>query len=96
MYGRVDASGTPRTDRVPIAISAIQPVQRAFVAELSPSDIRATGLGMFQMTVGLAAQPASLVGGLLWETFGSGATFCVAASLSIVAMCMVPLVRETA
>lgn len=41
---------------------------RAFVADLSPADIRATGFGAYHATVGLLALPAGLVAGKLWLT----------------------------
>ncbi len=54
---------------------AIEPVQKTFVSELSPIEHRASLLGAFQMTVGLCALPASLIAGLLWDTFGGRAPF---------------------
>ncbi len=54
---------------------AIEPVQKTFVSELAPIEHRASLLGAFQMTVGLCALPASLVAGLLWDTFGKHAPF---------------------
>lgn len=54
---------------------AIEPVQKAFVSELAPIEHRASLLGAFQMTVGLCALPASLIAGLLWDTFGELAPF---------------------
>ena len=54
---------------------AIEPVQKTFVSELSPIEHRASLLGAFQMTVGLCALPASLIAGLLWDTFGEHAPF---------------------
>ncbi len=61
---------------------AIEPVQRTFVSELSPIEHRASLLGAFQMTVGLCALPASLVAGLLWDTFGEHAPFCLSLGLT--------------
>jgi len=54
---------------------AIEPVQKTFVSELSPVEHRASLLGAFQMTVGLCALPASLIAGLLWDTYGKQAPF---------------------
>jgi len=61
---------------------AIEPVQRTFVSELSPVEHRASLLGAFQMTVGLCALPASLIAGLLWDTFGKQAPFYFSLGLS--------------
>ncbi|MFH0776694.1 MAG: MFS transporter, partial [Patescibacteria group bacterium] len=49
---------------------ALGPVQKAFVAELAPPDLRASALGGYQMAIGLAALPASLGAGILWDVFG--------------------------
>jgi MFS family permease len=50
-------------------------VQKAFLATLIPQEYKATGFGLYNMLVGLAMLPASLVGGFLWERFGPQATF---------------------
>jgi len=50
--------------------ASLEPVQRAFVAELSPSSFKATGIGTYQMVVGLLSLPASLIFGYLWDAFG--------------------------
>ena len=50
--------------------AALEPVQRTCVAELSPTEFRASCLGGFQMVTGLCAFPASFVAGILWESFG--------------------------
>jgi MFS family permease len=63
---------------------AIEPVQKAFVSELSPVEYRASLLGAFQMTVGLCALPASLLAGLLWDLFGGQAPF----SFSLLLTCL--------
>lgn len=54
---------------------AMEPAQRTFVSELSPTEYRASMLGAFQMIVGLCALPASVVAGLLWVNFGMSAPF---------------------
>lgn len=50
-------------------------VQRAFAADLAPEELRATGIGTFHFSIGLAAFPASFIGGLLWEYVSPQATF---------------------
>ena len=49
---------------------ALDPVQRTFVSELAPCDLRASCLGGFQMVIGLCALPASFIAGILWEGVG--------------------------
>lgn len=60
-------------------------VQRALVADLVPSDLRATAMGTFNFSIGLATLPASLIGGLLWDRIGPSATFFYGAAMALVA-----------
>ena len=50
-----------------IAYAIIDGNQRAYIADLSPENLRATALGTFHAITGLAALPASLIAGLLWQ-----------------------------
>lgn len=50
-------------------------IQKAFLAAIIPSDAKATAFGMYATVVGLAMLPASLIGGWLWDTVSSSATF---------------------
>ena len=57
---------------------------RAFVADLTPVGLRATGFGAYHATIGFLALPAGLLAGRLWEvdyrwTFVAGNVFCAAA-----------------
>lgn len=58
--------------------------QRALVSDLSSPEIRGTALGTFQMLTGLAAVPAGLISGLLWD-LAPQYTFAYGAGLSLVA-----------
>jgi len=58
-------------------------VQRAFAADLVSPDLRGTGLGAFHFTVGIAAFPASLFGGLLWNYISPSATFIFGAVIAL-------------
>ena len=46
---------------------------RAYVADLVPQDQRGTAYGLFHAGVGLAALPASLIAGILWQGLGGWA-----------------------
>ena len=63
----------------------IDGVQRAFVVDLSPPDLKATALGTFHTATGLAALPAGVIAGLLWDTISPETTFVYGFVLSIVA-----------
>jgi MFS family permease len=63
----------------------IEGQQRSLIADLVPADLRATAFGAYYAVVGAALLPASIVAGLLWRRAGPGATFALAAALSLVA-----------
>ena len=63
----------------------IDGVQRAFVVDLSPPDLKATALGTFHTATGLAALPAGVIAGLLWDTIGPEMVFAYGFVLSTVA-----------
>ena len=54
---------------------SLEPVQKAFVAELAPADFVASSLGGYQMVIGLLSLPASLFAGLLWDKISITAPF---------------------
>jgi MFS family permease len=66
-------------------------VAKAFVADLVPSEKRGTAYGIYNAAVGVAAFPASLIAGLLWQGaggwngFGAWAPFTFGAALALLA-----------
>jgi len=76
--------------------AAIEPVQRTFVSELSPTEYRASMLGAFQMIVGLCALPASVVAGVLWVNFGMSAPFYFSLGLTSLTVALMLFVKEQA
>lgn len=58
--------------------------QRAFVSDLSTPDQRATALGTYHSAIGLAALPASLIAGGLYQGIGPWAAFTYGAILGAV------------
>lgn len=58
--------------------------QRAFISDLSEPEIRGTALGTFETLTGLAAIPAGLIAGFLWN-FSAIYTFGYGFALSFVA-----------
>jgi MFS family permease len=64
--------------------AALEPVQKTLVAELAPSEYRASSLGGYQMVIGLCAFPASLLAGILWESQGIVTPFYLSLGLTIV------------
>ena len=56
----------------------------AMVANSAPKDLRGSAFGIFNMLRGLVLLAASVVAGLLWDRFGSEATFGFASALALV------------
>ena len=60
-------------------------VEKALVADLVPANVRGAAFGWFNLTIGLAAFPASLIFGGLWQKYGATTAFVTGASLALVA-----------
>lgn len=60
-------------------------VERALVADLVPQEVRGRAYGIYNFIIGIAALPASLLMGILWQSFGPKAAFLFGASLALVA-----------
>lgn len=59
--------------------------EKALVADFAPSHLRGSAFGLYHLTVGIGAFPASLLFGLLWQRFGAGAAFTFGAGLALLA-----------
>jgi MFS family permease len=68
--------------------------QKALVADLVPAEARARGFGLYHMCVGLAALPASLLFGLLYQRLGAATAFLTGAGLALGAVVLLPLSRK--
>jgi dipeptide/tripeptide permease len=55
------------------------------VADIVPSMRRGTAFGWYYLAIGMAALPASVIFGMVWDRFGSHAAFNLGASLAIAA-----------
>jgi predicted MFS family arabinose efflux permease len=63
---------------------------------LVPERLRGTAYGIFNAALGVAALPASLIAGLLWDWYGPSAPFLFGAALAILAiigLLLIPLRR---
>jgi MFS family permease len=71
--------------------AATEGAARALVADLVPESTRGTAYGLFNAAIGIAALPASLIAGLLWQGagawtgFGPSAPFIFGAVMSLLA-----------
>jgi MFS family permease len=64
--------------------------QKALVAEVVPAAARARGFGAYHLCVGLAALPASVLFGLLYQRLGASTAFLTGAGLALAAVALLP------
>jgi MFS family permease len=57
----------------------------ALVADLVPEHLRGTAYGIFNAALGIAALPASLLAGFLWDWYGPAAPFLAGGGLALLA-----------
>lgn len=60
-------------------------VERAYVADLVPPEGRGRAFGAYSLAVSIASLPASVIFGMVWETWGSQAAFAMGALLALAA-----------
>jgi MFS family permease len=60
-------------------------VEKALVADFAPARLRGSAFGLYHLTVGLGAFPASLLFGMIWQKFGPAAAFGFGAGLAFLA-----------
>lgn len=59
--------------------------EKALVADLAPASRRGTAFGFFNAAVGIAALPASIVFGLVWDAYGAEVAFVMGAGIALLA-----------
>ena len=62
-----------------------EPAERALVAQLAPRHLRGTAFGLFHFIIGIAALPASVLFGWLFQTFNPATAFATGAGLAMAA-----------
>ncbi len=77
-----------------IFYAMIDGVQRAFVVDLAPSELKATALGTFHTSIGLIALPGGFLAGLLWDFISPEATFVFALTLCLSALLLFIFVKN--
>lgn len=79
-----------------IYFGLVEPAERAWVASLVPPHLRGTAFGWYHCAIGLAALPASVVFGLLWQQWGAAVAFSAGAALATLAALLLPGARGDA
>lgn len=60
-------------------------VERAFIAEIAPTSLKGTMLGLHSTLSGIALLPASVIAGVLWDSIGVYAPFIFGGAMSLIA-----------
>lgn len=68
--------------------------EKALVADIVAADQRGGAFGLYNMAMGIAAFPASVVFGVVWDKMGSHYAFIMGAMLALVAAAMLFGVRQ--
>jgi MFS family permease len=69
-------------------------VEKALVADLAPAHLRGSAFGLYHLTVGIGAFPASLLFGMVWEKFGAAAAFGMGAGLALLSSVMLAILKN--
>jgi len=72
----------------------IDGVQRAFVVDLAPENLRATALGTFHTAIGVVALPGGYIAGMLWDKINPEATFLYGFILAVLSTILFIFVKE--
>jgi MFS family permease len=73
-----------------------EPAERTMVANLVSAERKGLAFGWFNFAIGIAALPASVVFGTLYETYGGQVAFGYSALLALAAAVVLAAVRRTA
>jgi len=68
-----------------IYIALTEGVEKALLADIAPSHLRGTVIGLHAALVGVALLPASFIAGLLWEFLGASAPFYFGSGMGLLA-----------
>lgn len=68
-------------------------IQKAYIADLVPAGQRGTAMGTFNAMTGLAALPASILAGFLWQMFGPMVAFSTSSVIAVIAALLMMMLR---
>jgi MFS family permease len=69
----------------------VEGVEKAYVADFIPEELRGSAYGLFNLAIGLGALPASVLFGVIWQTLGAPAAFGLGAGLAAAAAALLAL-----
>jgi MFS family permease len=68
-------------------------IQKAYIADIVPEGQRGTALGTYNAMTGIAALPASIMAGFLWQTFGPMVAFSTSSMIALSAALLMMIFR---
>jgi MFS family permease len=68
-------------------------IQKAYIADIVDERQRGIAMGTFNAMTGLAALPASILAGLLWQTYGPLAAFSTSSVIAVIAALLMIILR---
>ncbi|BFT72407.1 MFS transporter [Paenibacillus sp. P36] len=68
-------------------------VQKAYISDIVPEGQRGVAMGTFNALTGIAALPASLIAGFLWESFGPTVAFGTSSVIALLAVLLIILLK---
>jgi MFS family permease len=68
-------------------------IQKAYIADIVPEGQRGTAMGTYNAMIGIAALPASILAGFLWQTFGPAAAFSTSSGIAILSALLMLIFR---
>lgn len=71
-----------------------QGILASFVADKSPTELRGTAFGIFNLVSGVCMLIASILAGWLWQSKGSDSTFLIGALLATAALLLLLLKKS--
>jgi len=75
-------------------MGATEGVSKALIVDLIPTDLKATGLGIFAGLTGMCTLIASTMAGFLWDSYGENVPFLVASAGAFISATMLLLYKR--
>lgn len=79
-----------------VHFALVEGSEKALVADLTPTHLQGSAFGWYNAVLGFGALGASLVFGVLWETFGPATAFLTGAGLALTAAALLAADRRRA
>ena len=73
-----------------------EPAEGALIGDVAPVAVRGTAFGLYYLASGLLALPGAVLFGLVWERWGSGVAFALAAAITALAAAGMALAARAA